>query len=259
MKRGGQICLFLLMFVFLSSFASAAESGLLIDYVKFDTIKANAPLNLSVHVYNISNGLEVITANCTIRIYNQTGFENINRSLTYVSGSYNIFIGAGNFTKGTNSLLLQCQTAELGGVASGTFEVTTTGFKLSTGEALLYFLSAIVVIFIFLFLVYLIVTLPWKNGRDEEGRIVSVNKVKYVKIMLVPIAWLFMIWILNLLLGLSDFLSLTMYSGLFGFLVNFMVRLSWPVLIISVIVFITILMREVKIMDNLKRGIRNMR
>jgi hypothetical protein len=102
-------------------------NGITIDYHKFDYVKYNQSFNLTIYAYNISDGLEITNANCSIQLFNQTGNLILNGNLIYSVG-YNIYIGSGNFSQvGVYSFNLYCRSGSIGGFASGEFGVTKNG------------------------------------------------------------------------------------------------------------------------------------
>lgn len=214
------------------------NTGLIIDYPKFDYVKVGAPFNISVHVYNISNGLEVINANCSLRIYNQTGYEGMNRTLTYVSGSYNLFIAQGNFTQGINSFLIQCSTADLGGFASGNFLVTKSGIILDLPEAILYIALILINLLMFSFFLYWAMVLPFSEEMNPDGTITAISKKKYIKILSAWFAYGSFLWFFAIFTGIvNNFVSLEVYTGLISsfYLVLYGLGIGFTFLILAVL------------------------
>lgn len=127
---------FLLLFLLLPLVSPATpqtnvnrETGYEIIYPKFDVIKQNQPFNLSVHISNNSNGVQVTGALCDLEMFNSTGQHIINnQNLSLIGDEYNYFISAGNFTQtGIYHFNIYCSTEFFGGVADGLFEVSPSG------------------------------------------------------------------------------------------------------------------------------------
>lgn len=124
-----------LMVLFSFSFISAetqlnlnTNNGLWVDYPNFEDVRLNTAFNLTTEVYNISDGVRITNANCTLRIYDQQGDLGINQNLTLTGGQYNLFLTAGNFTKiGTYSFNIYCANTLYGGFASDIFNVSPEG------------------------------------------------------------------------------------------------------------------------------------
>lgn len=136
------------------------------------------------------------------------------------------------------------------------FKVTQTGTQASVSEGIIYAISFVGVLLLFVICLYFAITIPFRNTRGDDSKILSVNKFKYIKLGLIPICYGLFNWILNLFLGLSDLLSLTMYQGFFSFLFSLFVRLSWPFLVLWGIIFLVTLKNDANIGQLLKRGFR---
>lgn len=107
--------------------------GLVIEYPKFDTLPKDIPINLSIFTYNASNGLLMISPSCNVEIGDKQGNLLVDSSLIFNNDQYSLFINSGNFSQiGTYDFNIYCNTTNLGGFASGTFEVTQTGTSPST-------------------------------------------------------------------------------------------------------------------------------
>jgi len=81
-----------------------------------------------------------------------------------------------------------------------TFEITYTGSKTSSSQAIIYFVLLIVFIFIFIITVLGIQQLPSSNMQDEEGKILSISYLKYLR----PVGWFFLYFLFIAILYLSS-------------------------------------------------------
>lgn len=78
------------------------------------------------------------------------------------------------------------------------FEVNYLGQRLSTGGSILYFILILVLIFVFVLVLLGIAKLPNQNDTNEEGNIVEINQLKYLRSVLWFFEWIFIIAILFL-------------------------------------------------------------
>jgi|1_EtaG_2_1085319.scaffolds.fasta_scaffold00916_11 hypothetical protein len=102
--------------------------GLSIDYPKFEQIEIGTNYNLSIDIFNISNGMPIINAGCNIHIHNQTGGEVVKDSIDYISGSeYRAYLTLSSEQIGEYAYHINCNNTDLGGFASGTIHITGNG------------------------------------------------------------------------------------------------------------------------------------
>jgi len=236
------------------------DVGLQIQTQGINILQQDAEHFFQFHVYNISSGLQVdnTTTACTFHLYNKTGISQYeSNNLDFVSGSFETTLSGNNFSElGAYSYYVHCNSTNFGGFTREVLEVTQTGTIPSVQEALIYWISFLGILLLFFLSIYFAITLPYRNTRSDDGKILSVNKLKYVKLGFVLISYALMNWILNLLLGLSDFLSLTMYQGLFSFLFLLFTRMAWPFFVVWLIIFLLTIKDDSKIAKLLKKGFR---
>jgi hypothetical protein len=142
--------------------------------------------------------------------------------------------------------LTECKTSR--------FTITKTGRTSSVSEAIIYIISFIGGLLLFGMSLFIAIITPWRNKRSEHGKIISVNKLKYVKLGFILLCYPLFVWILNLLLGLSDYLYLSMYEGLFSFMFSVMIYLQWPLAFIWALIFIKVVIDDSRIVKLMKRG-----
>ena len=147
-------CLFLLSFVSAQPFVQDVRliEGYDIKYPQNGILEINKNYTFFFHVFNMSDGMPVgvTDTNCSFHLYNETGehaidFGNIVNDGTHgVINEWGILVTGGNFTKtGDYSYIVQCNSSVLGGYENVGFSVTTTGYEITTGNAILIFLSVL--------------------------------------------------------------------------------------------------------------------
>lgn len=154
---------FLLLIIVFTVFVNAIQTqvnvnsnyGLQISYPKFDAIRVNQPFNLSIHVYNVSDGKTVTTASCNLEIYSIGGELVFYSVLNNIDDQYSVFISEGNFSSlGKNSYNIYCNTTNNGGFADGLFYVNNSGEITQTSHSIFYIGVLIILVFFFAFLTY---------------------------------------------------------------------------------------------------------
>lgn len=209
--------IFLLFFLLISFISSAAvqinqnvQTGLTIDYPKFDFIQRGQAFNLTIHTTNNSDGKVITSPNCTLQIQNSTGGLVIDDvSFTKISNHHNYYLSSGNFsTNGFYDLFIDCEDVGIGGFASVSFKVTTKGVEGTTPQILLYiFMECLLILFLMMCL-YGAFTIPYQNEKNNNQETISINWKKYLKIFcfgmsyFLLIAIVFIMW--NLIYGYSD-------------------------------------------------------
>lgn len=128
---------FLLVLPIVSAVAPVTEvivsldTGLNIDFPKFEVIQQNQDFLFYFHVFNISNGIRMdnTTTNCSYELYNHGGEEQfVVDNMEYTDGDWVVNMNGTNFTRiGNYAYLVECHTDNLGGFISFPFEVTPTG------------------------------------------------------------------------------------------------------------------------------------
>lgn len=233
------------------------DVGLSIDYPKFETLEVSQPFNLSVKTFNVSSGKYLNGSNCTMELHNQTGglvFSKAN--LTSTQNSYNVYISEGNFTQlDTYAFLLYCEHGDLGGFASGTFDVTYLGEYLPTSSAVLYSTFFFILILSFILILFSIAKLPNGNISSDDGKVLRVGYLKYLRHSLWLVEW-------GLLIAISFMVSNVSYAyfgnALFGdfFLMIFrlMVGFSLPLCLLWVLWLFSQIVEDKQIWNLINHG-----
>lgn len=134
------------------------------------------------------------------------------------------------------------------------FKVTPSGREATTSESILSFVFVLVLFGLFLLLSYFIIIIPSENIRDERGVVMGIVKLKYLRILLIGIAYPLIIVILNLLNGLAvNFSSLTIFAGTLGFMFETMLRGAWIFTIFLVLWVFYLLVQDSNFKKQMKK------
>lgn len=132
--------------------------GLTIETSYADAHKLGDSLYIHAHVYNATNGLLKTTGtNCDYHVYNHNleGDQHIDKGILslYGMGFYNNTNGTLFNETGEYSVLIWCNSSDVGGFFRYTFEVTPTGTLLEVSDSVLYlvFLAILFIIMLGLF------------------------------------------------------------------------------------------------------------
>jgi len=256
MKKGYIIFIIINLIVLNCFFASSKvvigdleiNNGLLIEPVVIDYLKTGSGYDFNIHVFNKSNGVPITSGlSCYFHLYNSSGNHLLVLETSTIEHifDYSFYVDGGNFSRGIYEVKFSCNNSVLGGSSELTFEVNPLGNETKTSESILYVVLTIAVLILFLMVLYLNIRIPSRNKTNGEGKIIFISNWKYLKIGMVLITYSLGLWLLNLLVGLSDnFLSLSIYYGLFSFLFLILVKLSWVVFVLVFVIFMASLIHD---------------
>jgi len=186
-RQGKEIFIFLIFIsmVFMLNFVSGQSSG-------WGTVKQGTCINL---IQTCSN--------CTFN--NLTSITYPNKTVTMISVLMSSNDGfTYNYTFCDTRAFGEYQVFGYGDVDGintnwgADFKTTSTGVDLTPSSSIVYFLLFIIIFFVFFIILFFINKLPSSNNKDEEGRILSVNYLKYLRPALWFVEWMLFIAILYL-------------------------------------------------------------
>ena len=199
--------------------------------------------------FEVNGSIPSASATCNISIkYPNSSYVVKNENMTNLNnGEFNYTI---NSTQTTNLgeyewVAFCCDGSNCAGGYGG-FEVNPTGEKLTTAKGIIYILLTTFVFLLFLFVLYINISLPMRNEKDGRGQIIKIIKKKYIKIVLIPVTYSLFVWFLNLLLNISDNLTgrFNIYYGMFSFLFLVFLRLSYIVWVVCLVWFMCVWIRD---------------
>ena len=140
------------------------------------------------------------------------------------------------------------------GIWNANFESNTLGREFTGADSIIYVFLSIAVFLMFAIALYFQIKLPSKNVSDDDGVILKVSRVKYLKFMLILVTYPLFLWFLNILVAMStNFSALSLFFGFFSFLFDILLRLSLPLFIFVFVVIIFNVIKDNHIHDMVKR------
>ena len=98
-------------------------------------------------------------------------------------------------------------------------------------------------------------TIPWKNPRDDE-RIIGVNMLKYGKLSLWFVSYIFLVWMAWLTWNISfGFLNFDVASNFFEVVFKILLALTFPAFTIFFVALIVNFLHDKKLRKALERGL----
>jgi len=136
------------------------------------------------------------------------------------------------------------------------FDITYNGDSISSSQATLYAVLLFVLIFVFVITILGIKQLPSSNTQDEEGKILSISYLKYLR----PVGWFFLWMFFIAILFLSSNIAFAFLTGqLFAQTLFTLFKICFALTPVIVVVWIIWIYRQMfhdKQMQNmLNRGI----
>lgn len=195
-----------------------------------------------------------------ITVYNPDG----NAIVEFQPMTYNSNTGTHNYT------LLSANTSQTGTycydiTASGDgenltnsfcFDINPSGQELTTGQGILYFIIFLFAVFVFCLCLYGSIKIPFRNQRDESGKVIKMNDLKYVKMILWFMTYLIAIWIIALSESITQtFLFFNSASKFFYFLYWILFSFLWPIIVCFFIFSLILFFQDSKFRDALQKGL----
>lgn len=136
------------------------------------------------------------------------------------------------------------------------YEVSINGAKTDTSRTIGYLIALIVSIGLFIFFFYASLVLPWSDKVNEEGWIVGVNELKYVKLIMWFLTYLSLMFITTIAHEITGSLLLMVgASNFFNAMFTFLFILAFPLFVALFIVGAIALIEGKKTKELINRGI----
>ena len=167
---GKKVILALLFVFLLFPLVSSIDSG---------TFKQNEDVLLRANLNGAFVNLTVYYPNSSIAIENE--------SMTNIFGETWSY----NFTNTSSLGVYAFDYCDENGsnCVENTFELTTTGFELTEARAIIFIGLLGLLAFLFVVSIFGFSALPSGDTKDQEGMIIDINNLKYVRPVLLVVAW----------------------------------------------------------------------
>lgn len=233
----------IVLFLFLISFS-------LVSSVQLDP----EPINKDLEIYQQCN-------NCTSCNFTRIkyGGENIfNNTPATRNGTYYFFvIGGGNLTtKGTLTYCYECGNSVEKETGCNDIPITYNGKSLTTQTSILYLGLIVFLVFIFVLLLLAYSAIP-DDHRDEEGFIINISRLKYLKPIIIGFCW---ILLTSIMFIASNVAIAYLDTGLLGdflfWIFRFMMLSNLVVFPLCIIYMIQRITMSKEMMGLIERGVQ---
>lgn len=196
--------------------------------------------------------------NLTTLQYPNSTISNLNLAMTKSGDNYLVSLNS-NFSRTVGNYNV-CTKADPNGIVKTRcfgYDITVTGDTLTSASATINAFIMIIAIFLFILSLYGATKVQWKDNYDfYSGSLVSVSGKKYMKIILLFIAYLILLFIFSMANDLSaSYLFLSGMNGLFKIGYFSLLVLAAPLFLGMCIFLLLTVLTDKKIQRAVSRGI----
>lgn len=219
-------------------------------FKKGESIDLNHPIRL--------DGFPSTALDCNITIFDPDNIKLVDfQPMTNGGDEHNYLVNESNTTKqGVYPYDVTCTTGASNRTDSFQFEITASGENLETGESIIYIIVLVIAFFIFCLLVFGSFKIPWRNSKDETGKVLDVNDFKWVKLACMVFSYLVLMFILSLTHDITiNFLFLDNVGNFFQGAYMVLLTLFYPMMVLMPWVVMFILFQDRRVKKLLERGL----
>lgn len=196
------------------------------------------------------------TCNVTIEYPNSTLLANGISMTRNANGVYNFTVVASNTsTLGTYEWVTYCCDGAKCASGSDSFEITRSGRTLTTANGIIYLFVIFGLLTLLGLCIWGSIKVPWRNYRDAEDTVISLNNLRYLKMFLIFVSYLVLLYLFSTLNDVSkSFLFLEGVSSFFNIVYVILLVSLAPLVIAFVGLFILSVIVNRKYQEMFERG-----
>lgn len=142
-----------------------------------------------------------------------------------------------------------------GNVFVNDFIINPSGTSLSSGQGMIYLVLLLILLALFGLTLYGALKLKWKHDTTEDGKIVSVRKLRYFKPILFVFAYIELMWISGILYSVaSNLLPYDSVSPIFYWVYEIMLYSLIPISFTTLFFCLIVLVQDRKLRKKIFRG-----
>ena len=135
------------------------------------------------------------------------------------------------------------------------FKVTPDGKEFTTQNSISYLGFILIILFTFFLTMYGAGRIEWKSKRNSEGKILTINNFKYVKILLYTLAYFELMFLFGLSYKVCREADIEGFAQFFNFIYQLFLNLMYPLMIALIIIIFVIWISNRKLHERLKLGL----
>lgn len=219
--------------------------------------KQGTAINLKIPCLN--NGTycsESATCNATI-LGPLGGIIKNNEVMTQNNSIFNITLSANDTeTLGQYEFTPCCNDDSSTECSSLVFLITKTGNEIKTSESIIYVVFLLTLLFVFILTLYGAIKIPFRNKRDDDGNIVGVNDIKYLKVACIVFSYVLFLFLVGVVKSIMEnYLYINGAYRVFNLLFWIMFSFLWPLVVLSFLFSLIMIVNSAKIKKVIKRGV----
>lgn len=225
-------------------------------------------ISAETEVYPIDKNVE-LKFTCTLNnaIPSDSALFNITISYpngtTYINNKQATALGNGAFSYLTNFSVLGiypvqtfCWDGTYSYSSTGNYQITPLGNTLSTSQAIIYFVFLLSAIGLFFLALYYSIKIEWGHAKDEDGNVIGVNDLRYIKIFSISMCYILLLFISGLLRSITaNYIPEIGVYTLFEWIYWIMLSLLYPIIVCSLIFALVIFISNAKFQKAIDIGV----
>lgn len=186
--------------------------------------------------------------------YPDKSVQTINTNMTFVSG------GSFQYNFSNTSQLGRYDVCGISDGCENTFcsyfEINMPGVELTEAKAKVYVALLVIVVLLFVFCLWLYFRVGGKYTKDDSGKLLDINKLRYLKLPLFGLVWGLLLSIFFISSNLAfAYLGTTLFGKFFLALFTIMMKLYLPLIILLFVWMIAQIVDDKKIKNMISRGV----
>lgn len=159
-------------------------------------------------------------------------------------------------TSGTYTARYTCTQTGYSDSEPFKFLINPAGDELTTAQGILYIFFLVMVLIVFGFTLYGAIKIPWRNRRDDSGKVISINDLKWVKFACMCFVYLEMLLLTTITHKLIEgYLILEGVSGFFSIVHRILLVCLLPATIIVPWIILILIVADRKTKKLIQRGL----
>lgn len=220
-----------------------------------ETYPVNKEINLKF-TCTLNNAIPDSSAefNITISYPNGTTYIDNKNATPLGNGAFNYTT---TFTElGLYRLQMFCYNGTYSYSDEGYYEITPLGDTLSTSQSIIYFIFLIASIGLFFLCLYYSVKIEWKHQRDEDGYVINVNDLRYIKIFTIAMSYVTLLFIAGILRSITaNYIPEIGVYRIFELMYWLLFSAMYPIMVCAVIFALVIFVSNKKFQKAIDMGV----
>lgn len=129
------------------------------------------------------------------------------------------------------------------------------GNELTTGRAVSYGGFILILLFAFALTLFGAFKVRWQHTRNDEGKVISINNFRYIKVFLFCMAYLEVMFLFGLSYKFFNEANIEGFTEFFNFVYQLFLNLMYPIIVLTIIIFFVIWINNIKLKKKNELGL----